>query len=120
MSALYNKTALKKIKKAELIEMILARQAQMLDDNMDSPTNLEREYSLRIDELIEKNNEKYEEVKSLKEENDYLKAQLEDAEKNYKLHRIAGGIYERKLVEEINILRKKNSLFNVPELVDNV
>ena len=107
MSGLYNKTTLKKMKKAELVEMILTRQAKMLDDKMDSPTNLEREYSLRIDELIQKNNEKYGEVKCLKQENDYLKVQLEELEENYFLHKKAAGIYEKKLIEEIDILRKR-------------
>ena len=121
MSALYNKTTLKKMKKAELVEMFLTRQAQILDDKMDSPTNLEREYSLRIDELIQKNNEQYEEIKSLRVKNDYLKALLEDVENNYKLHKKAAGIYETKLIEEIEILRKTTNCFlNEPELLDDV
>ena len=59
------------------------------------------------DAVVKENNEKYEEVTSLKEQNDYLKVQLEELEENYFLHKKAADIYEKKLIEEIDILRKR-------------
>ena len=67
MSILYNKTALKKMKKDDLIDMFLNRQANVLDDDMkkDASTELEKEYSRRISELIEIVNEKNQQIHNI-------------------------------------------------------
>ena len=67
MSILYNKTALKKMKKDDLIDMFLNRQANVLDDDMkkEASTELEKEYSRRISELIEIVNEKNQQIHNI-------------------------------------------------------
>jgi len=67
MSILYNKTALKKMKKDDLVDMFLNRQANVLDDDLkkEASTELEKEYSRRISELIEIVNEKNQQIHNI-------------------------------------------------------
>jgi len=96
MSILYNKTALKNMKKDDLIDMFLNRQANVLDDDMkkDASTELEKEYSRRISELIEIVNEKNQQIHNLISEH-----KQEDAED----YQLIQGFKEQndKLQEEI-------------------
>ena len=94
--SLYTKTALKKMKKDELIQMFLDLQAQKINDSMDEV--VEKCCNNAIEEVVEglkEENEKLTEFiqsmdkrkvgilcKKLKEENEKLKAELDDVKEN--------------------------------------
>jgi len=83
MATIYNKTALKKVKKDELIQMFLDLQAQRINDSMDEA--VEKCCTNAIEEVVE--NLKKENMK-LKEENERLEARVEMyAQHNKKLNR---------------------------------
>jgi len=68
MATLYNKTALKKIKKDDLIEMFLAQQARDYNSRMD-----DTDYRADLEELTGKFYDQSHENQQLKEENKKLK-----------------------------------------------
>jgi len=66
MATIYNKTALKKVKKDDLIQMFLDLQAQKINDSMDEV--VEKCCTNAIEEVVE----------GLKAENEKLKEELDD------------------------------------------
>ena len=91
MATIYNKTALKKVKKDEIIQMFLDLQAQRINDSMD--------------EAVEKccNNAIEEVVEGLKKENEKLKEFIQNMDKR------KVGILCKKLKEENEKLKKFKS-----------
>ena len=163
MATLYNKTALNKIKKAELVQLFLDQQAEKNQLILDA----EEHEKLKSHIIYMGHTKMKADLKKLKEVNKKLKDQLnfmfpsKDAEniiakyqvdrtnrlieikklqtqidnlkgdvkfwsdkaeviqrdhdrldENYKLHKKSADIYEEKLIEEIQILRKKPNIEN--------
>ena len=102
MATIYNKTALKKVKKDELIQMFLDLQAQRINDSMDEA--VEKCCTNAIEEVVEglkAENEK------LKKQKDYFKKQKDCFKKqNKKLHT------EMKQLEEKLVLQTPLGLHN--------
>jgi predicted transcriptional regulator len=101
---LYTKTALKKIKKDELVQMFLDLQAQKVDHMMDEV--VEKCCTNAIEEVVE----------DLKEENEKLKEQAEDAfqaiaealcGEGEEADSIAGWGQERQIIGRINLMKKE-------------
>jgi hypothetical protein len=101
---LYTKTALKKIKKDELVQMFLDLQAKKVDHMMDEV--VEKCCTNAIEEVVE----------DLKEENEKLKEQAEDAfqaiaealcGEGEEADSIAGWGQERQIIGRINLMKKE-------------
>ena len=111
MSILYNKTALKKMKKDDLIDMFLNRQANVLDDDIkkEASTELEKEYSRRISELIEIVNEKNQQIHNLISEHEQEEAEQHQLIEGFKEQIDSHQAEIKKLKEEkqegIDIMR---------------
>jgi chromosome segregation ATPase len=136
MANFYNKTYLNKIKKADLIEMFLHQQGGknqlVMEVHRHEKLKAENE-KLKSHMIYMGHNKIKADLKKLKEENKKLQTQIDNLkgdvkfwsdkaevikrdhdqlDENYKLHKKSADIYEEKLIEEIEILRKKPNIEN--------
>ena len=129
MATLYNKTALNKIKKAELVQLFLDQQAEKNQLILDA----EEHEKLKSHIIYMGHTKMKADLKKLKAEIKKLQTQIDNLkgdvkfwsdkaeviqrdhdrlDENYKLHKKSADIYEEKLIEEIQILRKKPNIEN--------
>jgi len=82
MATIYNKTALKKIKKDELVQMFLNQQAKLNDVMMDIDGDglLKEGYKTELSNSHKQQNRMVKEITKLKEENENLKQEIKDSE----------------------------------------